>query len=163
LYLSFNISIWYLIIALSTLVKVCRFFEILLLAMQHEIEFGGEEVSMSPRYQSPPQHPPQSTMHGTNTSSQTSSVSFGQATAGHGSRAGQADQTKNSVFSNALSSPIRRTLQSYHLPQGGECYPDGVLHAGNGSRNPESNQNKDPNSNDSSMDMHSDSPAHDSY
>jgi len=134
----------------------------LLLVLQNEIELGGEEVSMSPRYQAPP-HPPQSTMHSTNSSVQNSSAAFGQATVGHGSRAGHSDQTKNSVFSNALSSPIRQTLQSYHLPQGSECYPDGVLHDGNGSQNPESNQNKDHNSNVSSMDMHSDSPAHDSY
>ncbi|ONK80824.1 uncharacterized protein A4U43_C01F22180 [Asparagus officinalis] len=112
--------------------------------LQHEIDYGGEDSSISPRYQA--------------------SASFAQATsAGLGHRAAHIDQTKNSVFSNALSSPVRRSLQSYHLPQGGgESYPD----AGNGSRNHESNsfnQNKDPNSNDSSMDMHSDSPSHDSY
>jgi len=134
--------------------------------LQHEMENYGEDSSMSPRYQAPQQHPLHSAMHNTNSSIQISSGSFGQATAGHGSRAGHIDQTKNSVFSNALSSPVRRTLQSYHLPEGGESFPDGVLHAGNDSRNHEANafnQNKDPNSNDSSMDMHSDSPAHDSY
>lgn len=64
-------------------------------------------------------------------------------------------QSKNSaVFSNALSSPVRRSLQPFHLEQGGDAgyFANGV--------------NRDQNStasNDSSMDMHSDSPAHDSY
>lgn len=134
--------------------------------LQHEIEYGGEDAAMSPRYQVPQQNP-QSAMHGTNPSMQTSSGSFGHTTAGHGSRTGHIDQAKNSaVFSNALSSPIRRTLQSYHLQREGESYPDSVLQAGNESRSNESNsfnQNKDPNSNDSSMDMHSDSPPHESF
>jgi hypothetical protein len=63
-------------------------------------------------------------------------------------------QSKNSaVFSNALSSPVRRGLQPYNLDQGGDAG-----YFTNGS-------NREPNptaSNDSSMDMHSDSPAHDS-
>ncbi|KAJ8770102.1 hypothetical protein K2173_011184 [Erythroxylum novogranatense] len=56
-------------------------------------------------------------------------------------------QTKNAVFSNALSSPIRRSLQNYHIAQGGyypACGP------------PSGNQNREPNplsSNDSSMDI----------
>jgi hypothetical protein len=64
-------------------------------------------------------------------------------------------QSKNSmVFSNALSSPVRRSLQPYHLEQGGDTgyFVNGV----NRDTNPTA-------SNDSSMDMHSDSPAHDSF
>lgn len=58
------------------------------------------------------------------------------------------------VFSNALSSPIRRSLQPYHLEQGGDAgyFANGVSRDVNPTA-----------SNDSSMDMHSDSPAHDSY
>lgn len=147
-------------------VKILGPLRSLLFVLQHELEYGGDDGAMSPRYQAPNQHPPHSTIHSTNSNVHTPSGSLGQATVGHGSRAGHIDQAKNSFFSNALSSPIRRSLQSYHLSQGSEGYPDGASPAENGSRNPESNsfnQTKDPGSNDSSMDMHSDSPAHDSY
>ncbi|GJM98999.1 hypothetical protein PR202_ga16055 [Eleusine coracana subsp. coracana] len=64
-------------------------------------------------------------------------------------------QSKNSmVFSNALSSPIRRSLQPYHLEQGGDT--GYFANSGNRDMNPTA-------SNDSFMDMHSDSPAHDSF
>ncbi|KAH7565946.1 hypothetical protein JRO89_XS08G0043500 [Xanthoceras sorbifolium] len=83
------------------------------------------------------------------------------AAVGPGVRSGQPDQQpKNSVFSNALSSPVRRSLQHYHLTQGGYQMP-----TGNGHRNSEPNnahhQNRDANSPSSeSMDMHADSPGH---
>lgn len=78
-----------------------------------------------------------------------SSNGFGPVAVGQGLRSGLPDQTKNPVFSNALSSPIRRSLQHFHM------------------RNNEnnSNQTRDPNlpsSNDTSMDMHADSPGNDS-
>ncbi|CAA3020517.1 uncharacterized protein LOC111390382 isoform X2 [Olea europaea var. sylvestris] len=71
------------------------------------------------------------------------------------------NQPRNAVFSNALSSPIRRNLQHYHLAQGGHS----INHV---MRNNENNvsQSRDPNlpsSNDTSMDMHADSPDHDSH
>ncbi|KAL0291396.1 UNVERIFIED_CONTAM: hypothetical protein Scaly_2639600 [Sesamum calycinum] len=77
-----------------------------------------------------------------------------------GQRSVNSDQTKNSVFSNALSSPVRRSLQHYHLSQGGQ-------YANNAMRGNENtvSQTRDPNppsSNDTSMDMHADSPGHDS-
>ncbi|KAG6386736.1 hypothetical protein SASPL_151909 [Salvia splendens] len=89
-----------------------------------------------------------------------SSNAFGPATTGQGLRAGNLDQSKNYVFSNALSSPVRRTLQHYHLSQGG-------FSSNNATRSNENsnNQNRDTNplsSNDTLMDMHSDSPGHDS-
>ncbi|KAI3820314.1 hypothetical protein L1987_07859 [Smallanthus sonchifolius] len=52
-------------------------------------------------------------------------------------------QAKNYIFSNALSSPVRRSLQNYHISQ--EAY--GV---------------KNNDHQDSSMDMHADSTGHDS-
>ncbi|KAK9080799.1 hypothetical protein SSX86_000557 [Deinandra increscens subsp. villosa] len=52
-------------------------------------------------------------------------------------------QSRNYIFSNALSSPVRRSLQNYHISQ--EAY---------GSRN---NDHQD-----SSMDMHADNTGHDS-
>lgn len=86
---------------------------------------------------------------------------------GQGMRSGQPDQqAKNSVFSNALSSPIRRSLQPYHLAQG-SCPSSNLMSSGNGTRHSEmtypSGQNRDTNSSNSSdcMDMHADSPGHD--
>uniref|UniRef100_A0A453EZH3 Uncharacterized protein n=7 Tax=Triticinae TaxID=1648030 RepID=A0A453EZH3_AEGTS len=87
------------------------------------------------------------------TSIQPSAGSYAQATSGHAPRPSLSDQSKNTIFSNALSSPVRRSLQTYHLTQG----------AGNGGRNTEANsagQNREANSassNDTSMDMVSDS------
>lgn len=90
-------------------------------------------------------------------------------TAGQGIRSEHCDQqSKNSVFSNALSSPVRQSLQHYHITRGGYC-PSGGLPLGNGTRNNEptiiNNQSRDSSalslsSNDSAMDMHADSPAH---
>lgn len=95
------------------------------------------------------------------------SNAFGTTVVGQGIRTGQTDQqAKNSVFSNALSSPIRRSLQPYHLAQG-SCPSSNVMSSGNGTRNGEmtypSGQNRDTNSSNSSdcMDMHADSPGHD--
>ncbi|OWM82280.1 uncharacterized protein LOC116209503 [Punica granatum] len=61
---------------------------------------------------------------------------------------------KNPVFSNALSSPVRRSLQNYHLtPRSNEnSYPPQHQHQGS----------RETNSNDSAMDMHADSPGQDS-
>ncbi|CAD6225206.1 unnamed protein product [Miscanthus lutarioriparius] len=116
--------------------------------IQHEIQYGGDNASASPRSQYPSQSTAP-TVHIPNTSSQQPSPSlFAPGNTG-------LTQSKNSmVFSNALSSPIRRSLQPYHLEQGG----DAGYFAKGASRdvNPTA-------SNDSSMDMHPDSPAHDSY
>lgn len=84
---------------------------------------------------------------------------FGQGMAGSGPRSAHTEQSRNSVFSNALSSPVRRSLQPFQLTQGG--YFQNVIPTNNGaSQNRESNSLG---SNDSAMDMHSDSPAHESY
>ncbi|XP_077220659.1 uncharacterized protein LOC143854529 [Tasmannia lanceolata] len=136
--------------------------------LQNELDYGGEDASMPPRFQF--QHQlSQPTTHFTNSSIQALSGSFGQAIIGQGPRSGHPDQPKNSVFSNALSSPVRRSLQPYHLAQGG-YNPNSVLPCGNGAaRSHEINyphQNRDSNSlssNDSSMDMHAESPSHESY
>ncbi|KAK6940059.1 hypothetical protein RJ641_029590 [Dillenia turbinata] len=135
--------------------------------LQNEIEYG-EEPSMSPRAPLQ-QQPSQLTMHFTNSAMLVPPGSSGLAMTAHGPRSEHGDpQPKNSVFSNALSSPVRRSLQHYHIPHGG-CFPSGGVVPGNGVRNNESNlfqqQNRDSNplsSNDSSMDMHADSPGHES-
>lgn len=70
---------------------------------------------------------------------------------------------KNLDFSNALSSPIRRTLQNYHLSQGG--YLTSSAQPANATRQQQqaTRESGSSNSNDaSSMDMHADSPGHES-
>ncbi|KAL2528080.1 hypothetical protein Fot_20778 [Forsythia ovata] len=122
--------------------------------IQNELDYGTEE-------------PPQSAMQSTHSGTPVSSNSFGPATFGQGLRSGNSDnQTKNSVFSNALSSPVRRTLQHYHLTHG-SSHTNNIIPSVNGQRNNENtcHPGRDPNppsSNDTSMDMHADSPGHDS-
>ncbi|KAJ1398584.1 hypothetical protein SESBI_30907 [Sesbania bispinosa] len=127
--------------------------------LQNELEHGAEESPMSPRQNS------QTAMQA-NFGASIPSNAFG-SVVGQGIRTGQPDQqAKNSVFSNALSSPIRRSLQPYHLLQG-SCPSSNIMSSGNGNRNSEMNypsgQNRDTNSSNSSdcMDMHADSPGHD--
>ena len=129
--------------------------------MQNELDYCGEEPAMSPRAPAPHHHP-QTPAHIPNTGFLVSGPSA-QIPSTQGPRSEQYEnQAKNSVFSNALPSPVRRTLQHYHLAQGGYC-PGGGPSPGNVARNNESNYannhlNRDSNSNDSSMDMHQDSP-----
>ncbi|XP_072978823.1 uncharacterized protein [Typha angustifolia] len=64
-----------------------------------------------------------------------------------GSINGHSDQARNMIFANALSGPVCRSLQPYHLQQG----------SGNSGRNQDSSSpshDRDSNSNDSSMDTH---------
>ncbi|KAF7834205.1 holocarboxylase synthetase [Senna tora] len=134
--------------------------------LQNEIEYGAEESPVSPRQPFHQQHS-QNAMHANNVSAPVPSNAFTAAVIGQGIRSGQPDQQpKNSVFSNALSSPIRRSLQPYQLAQGGSLSSN-VMSSGNGTRNCEigysNGQNRDTNSSNStdSMDMHADSPDHD--
>ncbi|MBA0775588.1 hypothetical protein Gotri_010715 [Gossypium trilobum] len=139
---------------------------LVILSTRNELDYG-EEPSMSPRAPSQQQHS-QPAMQFMNTGFMVSTGSSGQ-TAVQGTRPDHCDQqSKNLVFSNALSSPVRRSLQHYHIAQEGYC-PNGGLPSGNGARNNEpsflQNQTRDSNplsSNDSSMDMHADSPSHES-
>lgn len=128
--------------------------------LQNELDYCGEEPSMSPR--APLQHQQsQPVMHLSSTGFPVTSGSSVQ-TLGQGLRSENSDnQPKNSVFSNALSSPVRRSLQNYQIGEGGYC-PSG-LSMGNGNRNTEPGffhqQSRDSgafSSNDSAMDMHAD-------
>ncbi|KFK32043.1 hypothetical protein AALP_AA6G192700 [Arabis alpina] len=112
--------------------------------IQNELECCVEEPPMSPRTL-----PPQPTMHVTNSGLMASSGTSC-PTGVPVVRSEQCEnQAKNSVFSNALSSPIRRSLQNYQIPQGG--YISG------GTRSSEVNRGSiSPGSIDSSMDMHAD-------
>ncbi|KAI4310392.1 hypothetical protein MLD38_035373 [Melastoma candidum] len=89
--------------------------------LQNELEYAPEDTPMSPRMPFPLQHS-QTTIPPSNPILPFSSSPFTPATIGPTQRPapGQGDhQGKNSVFSNALSSPVRRTLQHYHSTQGG--------------------------------------------
>ncbi|XP_057775373.1 uncharacterized protein LOC130994341 isoform X1 [Salvia miltiorrhiza] len=124
--------------------------------VQNELDFGMEETPSLPLLN---QQPSQTAMLSTQTGIPVSNV-FGPSAAGQGLRSGNSDQTKNTVFSNALSSPVRRSLQHYHLSQGGQ-YGNNATRSNDCS----GNQTRDPNppsSNDTSMEMHADSPGHDS-
>ncbi|ONK59402.1 uncharacterized protein A4U43_C08F6060 [Asparagus officinalis] len=116
--------------------------------IQNELDYVVEDPPISPRLQFPHQ----------NTGMQTSSGIFGQTSVGLAPRPSYSDQAKNSVFTNALSSPVRRSLQHYHLSQGGGSSQNGARNHDGVSRESNSLSN-----NDSSMDMHSDSPTHESY
>ncbi|XP_028790231.1 uncharacterized protein LOC114746195 [Neltuma alba] len=124
--------------------------------IQHELDYCGEEPSLSPRAPLQ-QHQSQTVMHVNSSGFPVTSGSSGQTILGQGCD----NQSKNSVFSNALSSPVRRSLQHYQIGEGG-YYPSGLSMA-NGNRNSEPGflhqQNRDYtafSSNDSAMDMHAD-------
>ncbi|KAK7270414.1 hypothetical protein RIF29_23527 [Crotalaria pallida] len=129
--------------------------------IQNELDYSGEEPPVSPR--APPLYQQsQPLMHVANSGFPVTSGSSGQTAVGQGLRPEQCDnQSKNSVFSNALSSPVRRSLQHYQIGEGGN-YPSG-LSMGNGNRNNEvgflPQQGRESTafgSNDSVMDMHAD-------
>lgn len=110
----------------------------------------------------------QTTMQMTNSGIQHLPALFGQPTAGLAPRSAHSDQPKNSVFSNALSSPVRRSLHPFHLDHGGGFYTNsgGLPTANSESRNHDPCQNREANSlgsNYSSMDIHTDSPPRGSY
>jgi hypothetical protein len=135
------------------------------LSLQNELEYGADEAPVSPRVSFQNQHA-QNTMLLSNLGGPVSSGPFGAATVAQGVRSGQSDnQVKNSVFSNALSSPVRRSIQSYHLAQGG-YHSNNIIAYGTGPRNNEINSthlpNRDTNSPSSNdcMDMHADTPGH---
>ncbi|WCJ43313.1 hypothetical protein M5689_024061 [Euphorbia peplus] len=125
--------------------------------IQSELDYSGEDPPMSPRAPSQP-HQSSQLIQFTN-SNFLSSGSSGPIAGAQVTRSEQCDQQpKNSVFSNALSSPIRRSLQNYHIAQGA-YYPANGPSPANGTRGNDPNfvqQNRDHNpvsSNDSSMDI----------
>ncbi|KAH1113827.1 hypothetical protein J1N35_007205 [Gossypium stocksii] len=128
--------------------------------LQNELEYGGDEPPMSPRL--PLQHPhSQAPMQLNNLGAPVLCNPLSSVNVGQGVRPGD-NQVKNSVFSNALSSPVRRSLQPYHLAVQGGYNSNNVLSSVNGQRNNESNychqQNREANSPSSNdcMDMHAD-------
>ncbi|OMP12100.1 hypothetical protein COLO4_03466 [Corchorus olitorius] len=123
--------------------------------LQNELEYGADESPMSPRLTFQQQHPQTAThMNSLSAPFPTNPVS---STIVQGVRSGDY-QGKNSVFSNALSSPVRRSLQHCHSTQG-SYHSNNIVSSVNGPRNNETNTNS-PSANDC-MDMHADSPGHD--
>ncbi|RLM91405.1 uncharacterized protein C2845_PM08G17530 [Panicum miliaceum] len=121
--------------------------------IQHEMDYGRTDAHVSPRV---PQNP-QIANPFTNSVVTSGTGLYGQTAAGFAPRPSLSDQSKNTIFSNALSSPVRRSLQN-HLAQG----------AGNGGRNTEPNsagarETNSASSNDTSMDMVSDSAGNEFY
>ncbi|TKY51450.1 hypothetical protein E2542_SST22965 [Spatholobus suberectus] len=123
--------------------------------IQNELDYCGEEPCMSPR--APQQHQQsQPVMHVTGSGFPVTTGFSAQTIMGQGLRSEHCDnQSKNSVFSNALSNPVRQ------IGEGGN-YPSG-LSMGNGNRSTEPSflhqQSRDSaafSSNDSAMDMHAD-------
>ncbi|XP_015059498.1 uncharacterized protein LOC107005420 [Solanum pennellii] len=130
--------------------------------LQSELDYNGEDQSMSPRPL--PQH--SQPLHLANSGFHVSPGPVGVAAPGHGLRSDHDQQPKNNVFSNALSSPVRRSLQNYHIAQGSHFAnnaqpPNATRHNETNSQHPNRDSNGY-NSVDASMDMHSDSPGHDS-
>ncbi|OIW06393.1 hypothetical protein TanjilG_13579 [Lupinus angustifolius] len=79
--------------------------------IQNELDYCGEEPSMSPRAPLQQQQS-QPVMHVPTSGFLVTFGSSGQPIAGQGLCSEHCDnQPKNSVFSNALSSPVRRSLQ----------------------------------------------------
>ncbi|CAL9059245.1 uncharacterized protein LOC135651819 [Musa acuminata AAA Group] len=128
--------------------------------LQNEIGHGGEDTAMSPIPQLPHQYPQSSMQFGSTNIHDSSTIGTAAVCL---ARTGHREETKDTVFSNALSSPVRRSLESYHLAQGGGdggASHDTALPQENTIRNHGSNhldQSQDSHTcSDSSMDMHSD-------
>ncbi|KAI4374170.1 hypothetical protein MLD38_012195 [Melastoma candidum] len=122
--------------------------------LQNELDYGPEDSQVSPRV---PFHPQisQITVPTSNPSLPILSSSSVPATTPR-QAAGQGDhhQGKNLVFSYSLSSHVRRTLQHYQ--------PQGEIRSTEGNK-PQTREANPTSSNDSSMDMHAESPGHDSH
>lgn len=131
--------------------------------VQNEIEYGIDEPPISPRMPLQHQYSQTATLMN-NIAAPVSSNPLAPAISGPGVRSVD-QQAKNSVFSNALSSPVRRSLQNYHLSQG--AYNTTNTFPTNGPRSNETNhtnqQSREANSTSSNdlMDMHAESPGQD--
>ncbi|KAK7279794.1 hypothetical protein RJT34_24852 [Clitoria ternatea] len=129
--------------------------------IQNELDCYGEEPTMSPRPPWPQQQS-QPVMHVAGSGLPVSSGFSGLTVVGQGLRSEHCDnQSKNSVFSNALPSLVCRSLQHYQNGVGGN-YPSGLsMENGNWDTEPSflHHQSRDSaafSPNDSAMDMHAD-------
>uniref|UniRef100_A0A0A8Z3A1 Uncharacterized protein n=1 Tax=Arundo donax TaxID=35708 RepID=A0A0A8Z3A1_ARUDO len=83
--------------------------------VQHEMDYGGSDAPVGPRAQQYAQSV--SGQFGNSSSQIPAGVVYGQAS-GLTPRATNNEQSKNTIFANALSSPVRRSLQNCHPTQG---------------------------------------------
>ncbi|KAK6287413.1 hypothetical protein POUND7_013592 [Theobroma cacao] len=141
-------------------------FRLVIHLRQNGLEYGAEECQHQHPQTVTFQHQhPQTVTQVNSLSAPFSTNPISPAAMVQGARSGDY-QAKNSVFSNALSSPVRRSLQHFHSAQGG-YHSNNVLSSANGPRKNENNhthqQNREPNSPSANdcMDMHADSPGHD--
>ncbi|KAI4365486.1 hypothetical protein MLD38_021467 [Melastoma candidum] len=138
--------------------------------LQNELEAGLGDVSMSPRVPAHHQHS-QTAMHSLGPGVLVCPGQFGEAAPSQGLRPVKTDQHrgKDAVFSDALSSPVRRSLQHYQLTQGGGDHANSntniVPSVSGNLRNNEGmiphNTTREANStssNDATMDMNADGP-----
>ncbi|CAI8583342.1 unnamed protein product [Vicia faba] len=124
--------------------------------IQNELDYFGEEQSVSPRAALPP-----ATQVASSGFTVTPSSSC-QTVVGQGLGSEHCDnQSKSFEFSNALSNPVHQSLQHYQVGEGGNYLSGPSI--GNGNQNTESSfflqQSRDFtafSSNDSAMDMHAD-------
>ncbi|KAH0451580.1 hypothetical protein IEQ34_018879 [Dendrobium chrysotoxum] len=120
--------------------------------IQNEIDYGGDDATISPRLHFQHQFP-QSTPHVPNSSIQTSPGFVGQ----HAyvvPRTSHSEQVKNSVFLNALSSPVHRCLQPYQLAQGEGPCGQGGTRSNYVNSSTDVQESNSPNPNDASMEIH---------
>ncbi|KAA3457330.1 holocarboxylase synthetase [Gossypium australe] len=135
------------------------------LMKENELEYGAEDFPMSPRqpFQQQQQHPRPAT-HQSNLGSPFSSNPISAGTIAQGVRSADY-QAKNSVFSSALSSPVRQSLQHYHSVPGA----NNISSSTNEPRDNETyhtnlqNRETDSPSTNDCMDMHADDSPHQDF
>ncbi|KAB2094315.1 putative G-protein coupled receptor [Gossypium arboreum] len=132
--------------------------------LQNELEYGAEDFPMSPRQPFQQQQHPRPATHQNNLGSPFSSNPISAGTIAQGVRSADY-QAKNSVFSNALSSPVRQSLQHYHSVSGA----NNISSSTNEPRNNETyhinlqNRETDSPSTNDCMDMHADDSPHQDF
>ncbi|KAK8367151.1 hypothetical protein V6Z12_A02G167000 [Gossypium hirsutum] len=132
--------------------------------LQNELEYGAEDFPMSPRQPFQQQQHPRPATHQNNLGSPFSSNPISAGTIARGVRSADY-QAKNSVFSNALSSPVRQSLQHYHSVSGA----NNISSSTNEPRNNETyhinlqNRETDSPSTNDCMDMHADDSPHQDF
>ncbi|KAL6618669.1 hypothetical protein ACP70R_033808 [Stipagrostis hirtigluma subsp. patula] len=126
--------------------------------IQHEMDYGSSDAHVVSRVH---QYPQSSGQQFGNVSSLLPAGLPGQAS-GLAPRAINTEQSKNTIFSNALSSPVRQSLQNYHPvhAQGPDSGDQNSSEANSGAQNRETNS---AGSIDTTMDMISDSAANEYY
>eukprot|EP01018_Ginkgo_biloba_P014547 Gb_31392 [translate_table: standard] len=98
--------------------------------LSNELDCGGDDASMAagPQYQTSCQQ------HNHSSVLNCQPGALGQVIAGEGARLRQSEQSKNNVLPNSLSSPVRRSLQTFQMAQGGYVSVNNVPQVASGER-----------------------------